>query len=750
MRLTMPQMMAPMVLMVLTALTALARVTLAQDSPTVTYGAKAKVRTAPTTDDQQARATSVVTRRQMDERVARSAPDALRFEPGVYVQQTAHGQGSPYVRGLTGQQVLLMFDGVRLNNGIYRQGPNQYFFTVDSNTIDHISVVRGSASTLYGPDAIGGAVMAAPIQPTPNPELTRLQLHPRGIVRAASADSQLGGRVQLGADLDKKTSVLAGYGYRHVGLLRSGGPVYNPADGKRPQVPAFAPDGVTQLGTGFDEGTFDAQVAHQASSGLTLKGALWGYRQTDAPRTDQCPPPFAPQDDCLTIAKQYRTLGYVALRGNAGPAMPELDLTLSWQNYLEARELDRPSAFARTTGTDTVDTLGIAFRAASPWWSASRDVAFRLRYGADSYYDTVDSEAALTLTDVGATYPYSRGQYIQGSNYWIAGAFAESEVQITKHVTVKAGGRLNLTRANTRADVASGTEAVSNDVTAFVGRAGVEGRLNESWTLLANLDQGFRPPNLDDLTSRSQTGPGFQFENPNLQPERSLTAEVGMRAEATSRSWLERVTVHAWAYNTWLWDSMLRALRMPSDCPPQTPQCVASWSRYQLVNAEGVARITGAEGLVTADFGRFFSLRATLNYAFGSAQNQAPEPSVPSAPYDERVPLSRIPPLNGTGEFRWSLPSLPNLGHYAFYTTAAVRWAAAQTRLAPTDLTDARIPLGGTPGYVAADLRAGVRYMDHVLVALVLENLFDAAYRVHGSSVNGPGRGVMLMVNVGM
>lgn len=71
----------------------------------------------------------------MDERGARSAPDALRYTPGVSVQQTAHGQASPYVRGVTGQQVLLMFDGVRLNNGLYDgRGPRPVFFTVDDGS----------------------------------------------------------------------------------------------------------------------------------------------------------------------------------------------------------------------------------------------------------------------------------------------------------------------------------------------------------------------------------------------------------------------------------------------------------------------------------------------------------------------------------------------------------------------------------------------------------------------------------------
>src|SRR5438093_676232 len=60
------------------------------------------------------RATTSVKRRDIERRLPRSAPDALRYEPGVFVQQSAHGQGSAFIRGLTGQQTLTLFDGIRL------------------------------------------------------------------------------------------------------------------------------------------------------------------------------------------------------------------------------------------------------------------------------------------------------------------------------------------------------------------------------------------------------------------------------------------------------------------------------------------------------------------------------------------------------------------------------------------------------------------------------------------------------------
>ncbi|MGB1278160.1 MAG: TonB-dependent receptor plug domain-containing protein, partial [Nannocystaceae bacterium] len=139
------------------------------------------------------RAASVVTRRDLDERLPRSAPDALRYEPGVYVQQTAHAQGSPYVRGLTGQQTLMMFDGVRLNNSTFRQGPNQYFFTIDSRTLRRLEVIRGSASTEFGSDAIGGALLATPLDPTLKPT-KGWHVAPRASLQTATADGAIGGR----------------------------------------------------------------------------------------------------------------------------------------------------------------------------------------------------------------------------------------------------------------------------------------------------------------------------------------------------------------------------------------------------------------------------------------------------------------------------------------------------------------------------------------------------------------------------
>ena len=77
------------------------------------------------------------------EKQLRTASEALSISPGVFVQKTNHG-GDPIHQGLTGNQTLLLIDGVRLSNSTMRYGPNQYFNTIDVFGTGKIEVLRGN------------------------------------------------------------------------------------------------------------------------------------------------------------------------------------------------------------------------------------------------------------------------------------------------------------------------------------------------------------------------------------------------------------------------------------------------------------------------------------------------------------------------------------------------------------------------------------------------------------------------------
>ena len=728
------------------------------DEELPSFGATARVERPREDDD--GRASTTVTRDEIDERLSRSAPEALRWIPGVSVQQTTHGQASPYVRGVTGQQVLIAFDGIRLNNGTYRQGPNQYFFTVDLATLDRIEVQRGSASTRWGADALGGVVLAMPSEPTLDPRREGFSIRGRAIGRvgtqaldalgnARPLDQQLvagldaSGRLELDAQLGRDVAVLIGGSYRGAEPLHASGTLFSPLNGQPALVPLIEPlDGRTQRGTGFRYGAFDARLVARIGPELRLIGAVYGFRQYDTPRADLCPPPIGFERDCTIFTEQFRTLGYVALRGSAGPELREVDVTVSYQRQHEVRELREPSLFATNQFRDDLDTVGLAARLGSRRHAIGNEAGFRVRGGADLAIDVVRSSAYLIDSLIGTTRELSRGLYADHGRFYTGGLFVELDVDLFRFLRVRSGGRVAFAGVRAPADLASGTQRVEADHEAIVGRVGLELRATDELSLILDVDQGFRTPNLDDLTSRQIIGPGFQFENPALAPERSVTYELGARLRVPRLIDGEgSLSMDAWIYAMEIDGAMTRAPRGIADCPTAAPECRNAFARFQLVNVSGLSWVLGAELALRLALPLGFGLSTTLAYAWG----EGPTPLLSPPPGQERVPLSRVMPVNGNVELRWAHEDT------RLVIGAAMRWAGAQDRLAISDQSDARIPLGGTPAYAAFDLRAGWRFErppgePSLQMSLVVENVFDQVYRVHGSGINGAGRGVILQL----
>ncbi|MBP6756183.1 MAG: TonB-dependent receptor plug domain-containing protein, partial [Bacteroidia bacterium] len=84
--------------------------------------------------------------------------DLLSNTGQVFVQRSQAGGGSPSLRGFEANKVLLVIDGVRMNNAIYRGGHLQDVMTIDPNMLERTEVVFGPSSTIYGSDALGGVM----------------------------------------------------------------------------------------------------------------------------------------------------------------------------------------------------------------------------------------------------------------------------------------------------------------------------------------------------------------------------------------------------------------------------------------------------------------------------------------------------------------------------------------------------------------------------------------------------------------
>jgi outer membrane receptor protein involved in Fe transport len=685
------------------------------------------------------RPTAKTTKKQLEERQPQSTPDALSYAPGVYVQQTAHGQGSPYIRGRTGQQTLLLFDGLRLNHALFRKGPNQYLFTVDSKTVGSLEVIRGSASVELGNDAISGAILINPLEPSLDPTASKVIYRPSLSTYYSSADNQLGGRMQLDAQFGSNLGLVAGMGGRFAGQLEAGGNAF--PDGRAPgqvcetslSVPCFESDGRTQRGTGFEEITGDARLVY-ATTKHRVTFAAYGYRQYDAPRTDQCPAPEAAVGECLVYDEQFRTHVYAKYEADLQkPTVDTLQLALSYQRQHQSYQLIRPDrnpadSFDTTNingGRDAVDGFSGYGHGQTAKLDLGGELKLTARYGVDASLESVESRKWIQFAEPVSTRLLSRGQYIEGSRYLQGGAYVAPALE-WGNLRLRTGTRYGIVNATSPGDPSSASKAFDHHYTPFVSNVGL--RWGRRIVFLVNVEQGFRAPNLDDLVARQSTGQGYQLNNPNLEPERALTYEAGFTLK------LDTVDFEILGFRQELTEAIERRLLTPADCVLSNgfvdQACRANRAPMKLVNLPGTALITGGEVRIRYQPIHALNLRTTISYARGDGENPNPEKT-------GRTPLSRIPPLNGNFEVSWKLKR-------GIYTGAAVRWASKQERLSMGDMADSRIPTGGTPGYAVYDLRAGIRLSGAFRFNILIQNLTDMRYRTHGSGVYAPGRSLVI------
>lgn len=209
--------------------------------------------------------------------------NALEGATGVMAQQSAYGQISPFLRGLTGYQVLNLIDGVRFNNSTFRSGPNQYLAFAEPSQAQRIEAMLGPASSQYGSDALGGAIQLITLSPAFG-DGRRLSMNGEFHTFAASADASVGADAKFSIG-SERVAWLAGGAWRRHNDLRAGGGVDSHHVFKR--FFGLTDDlirdlyGSRQQDTGFTQYGAHTKLAARLASDQNL--TLW-YQRSDLDR----------------------------------------------------------------------------------------------------------------------------------------------------------------------------------------------------------------------------------------------------------------------------------------------------------------------------------------------------------------------------------------------------------------------------------------------------------------------------------
>jgi len=513
----------------------------------------------------------------------RTVPEALSITPGVFVQKTNHGGGSPFVRGLTGNQTLLLLDGVRLSNSTTRYGPNQYFNTIDVFSIEKMEVLRGSGSVQYGSDAIGGTIQAFSNQLITTDEslwgsslLTRFATH--------GMEQSIRGGVNYS---NNRIALRSGITWRNFGDIIGG-------DTTGKQSP-----------TGYREFDYDLKGKINLTEKTSGTVLYQDVNQINVPVYHK----VALEDYKINkMDPQKRKLAYLRVDQEMGTGLfKSLSATASYQNTRETREIQKNESSTLRIENDKVRSLGISAEAVLETpeiWSGI--------IGIEVYNDLVNS----TRTDItSGNSTEKRGLYPDGSAMTSMAGFTVNSFDLGNWI-VTAGARFN-TYVIKVDDEALGLTKLTPS--ALVGNLALLRKLSSTSNLFASLNTGFRAPNIDDLGTLGIVD--FRYETPNLdlKPESSVQYQIGYK-------YLDRkVRGEVYIYRNQLYNLITRS-RVGE-------QYIEEYPVYQKENSDK-SYIQGVETSWDYDFSNSWSFHGDITYTYG--QN-----------ITKNEPVRRIPPLFG-------------------------------------------------------------------------------------------------------
>lgn len=630
---------------------------------------------------------SVTDKRDLEKAVVQTIPDLLQSTPGVHIQKTNHGGGSPFLRGLTGKQILLLVDGFRLNNSLYRYGPHQYLNTVDRFSLSKIDVMRGPGSLLYGSDALGGVLNLQTREPTKDGSVT-----PVAALGYSSADNGL--LVHTGATGGSPAANWrSGLTWSRLDDLDAGG-----------DIPR-------QEHTGYSGLSGDARFEKTLGRHHQLSAVAQFMRQYRVPKTAE-----------MTLGgklkyeyePQLRMFAYLKLSGF--PVFRLLfdhyEAGLSYQKHVEGERVRKKLENNETEEITSADTVGVIAH-----FSKSLAWRNRLSFGLSAYQDFIDSDK-WELTGSGRDVlspPFPDGAY-----YRTAGLYLQNRWQPVRWLTLLLGERFSMVRTEGELKADQGdVMQLELKTSAWTGSASLIVEPLRHWMIRAHVAQGFRAPNLEDFFGKVDFV--TEVPNPDLESEKALSIEggVGYRSEVL----LVRGD---------LFHSQIKGL-------------IGRTNVLQDVDGDGIADqvvirsnlhktiIQGGELQLKWHPIRALEFAGWWMRQFGDTHNA-----------DGTVePARRTPPQQGRFAVSWRHEG-------GSFVVLELPWSDAQRRLSPGDIEDARIGPDGSDGYVIANLKGGYKISENSMFAVTFENLTDKLYKTHGSGVYAAGRGIRLEYRHGL
>lgn len=674
---------------------------------------------------------------------AQTSGDLIQNTGLVAVQKSQQGGGSPMLRGFEASRVLLMIDGVRMNNLIYRAGHLQNIVTVDNNMLDRAEVLFGPSSTVYGSDALGGVVHFY----TRNPELSAEGFKAAGnaFFRHGTANQENTSHVDVnlgGKRFASLTSFTYSY-FDHLNMGKETNGALGEQFGVRPYYVLRSADNTTdllipngdpfkQVQSGYKQWDLLQKILFQQSDKVRHLLNFQYSNSTNIPRYDRL---TDPQGSGLRFAEWYygpqtRFMGSYNLQiDNLGSFADLFSATVSYQKLEESRHDRRFNNNNRNDRNEDVRVLAVTLDFAKKYGKNS------LRYGFDSQFSSVKSTAVQTNIATGATQPQST-RYPDGDNTLnMVAVYATHTLEISDKWILNDGIRLGTSSLNSTFVDQTFFPFPYNNITQSPSYA--TGNLGiiytpSSWKFSFMASAGFRVPNVDDMAKVFDSAAGdatttglLIVPNPDLKPEKTLNGDLSV-----TKFFGDKVRLEATFFATDFYDAIVV---LPFTLNGQSTVTYGGYPADVVASQNAQkAYILGYSASLRADITEEFVFTASYNDTRGRVR---------TTPYES--PLDHIPPAFGRIGLQFNKKKFRSELFSNFSG-----WKRIEEYSGSGEDNAQYAPAEGMPSWYTVNLRLGYEVSSMFTLQAGADNLFDLQYRTFASGINAPGRNLFAVVRV--
>jgi hemoglobin/transferrin/lactoferrin receptor protein len=656
----------------------------------------------------------------------------------VFLQRSQSGGGSPSMRGFEANKILMVIDGVRMNNAIYRGGHLQDIMTLDPNMIERTEIVFGPGSTMYGSDALGGVMHFY----TKNAQFSaddKLLVKANAMVRYASVNQEKTGHLDFNLGW-KKFASLTNITFSDFGDVMGGSTKLNGYSNtwdrnffqeriNNRDTMSINPNNNLQKGSAYSQmdimQRFNIKTGEHLTHNLNFQYSASSY----LPRYDRMNGDYAGGKFRWAengYGPQKRLLGAYTLNFDRKTvATDNIKIILAYQKIDQDRITRRWQKTARTSQREDVTVLSANVDA----YKVIRE-KHELRYGLEFTTNDVKS-VADTTNIVGGGEGKAQTRYPDGGSKMTTFAVYISHAwEVNKNFIISDGLRYTNTSLSAKfIDTTFAATRLPFDEARQKSQA-VTGILGFTWksdndykiSLIGNT--GFRAPNVDDMTKVFEgTGGIVIVPNPDLKPEYSYNLELGISKVIQSKYKFD-IT----GYYTSLTNALVVRDFKYRGSDSATYQGVKS--KVQATQNADNAYILGLSGGVQLDFNEHISFKSVLNYTYGRYTNTKT---------DTVIPLDHIAPVYGQSGI---MAKAKNIDGEFFVRYNGKKALADYSPSGEDNLPYATA--NGMPAWFTLNLRLGINITKSLRLNAACENITNNRYRTFASGINAPGRNVIV------